>query len=898
MTQIPLINWRHYVRDHLPPLPVAAEREVEIVEELAAQLEATYDRARAGGANDDDAMQRAVAEVPDWHALAATLGRIERRYVPPPAIGDRSGGIMTGFVQDLRYAIRALRRAPGFAATAIITLALGIAATTIVYSIVDGILLRPLPIRDADRVMLVRETSNGVQGSVSWPNFQDWQTRQTSFEQLAAWRGLAVNLTGTGQPRRLMARQTTGNMFSILGVTPILGRDFTADDDKPGVPRTALISYALWQRELGGHASAIGRQLTLDDVPVTVIGVLPQDFTIARQEDVFLPIGNFLDGSIKMFFFRGNHFGLAGIGRLKPGVSADTARAEMIAIARQLEQEYPATNSGSSAVVHPFFEVLVHQARPMLYVLLGAVAAMLLIACVNLANLMLSRAAGRTQEMAVRRSLGAARWRIARQTLTESVLLSVCGGVLGIAFAYAGFEALIALLPPAQPRIHIISIDGRVLAVSALVSIATGLLFGLVPALHAATGRSMPLLRSARVTGAAAMSGNTRRALLLAEVALALVLVTGAGLMLRTMNNLLAIETGVDHERIMSAQFALPLRFDNPRRIVFMERTIARLKALPGVSNAAFTNSLPLAGSNWNSIFTIEGQPVPERSQLPTSAWAPVTADYFATMGIRLIRGRLFAATDAADAPAVIVVNETFARRVFGDASPLGARIRQGFPENNTTPWREIVGVVNDVKVNGLQADPVAQAYMPFVQNPPGFGALVVRAEGSPAALGRSMEAAVREVEPDLPLNSIQTLDQVMEGGIGNERLTMVLLLGFAALALLVAAIGVFGVTAYAVSQRTHEVGIRMALGARPSSVMALVLRQEMAACLLGILVGIAGALLLGSLLESLLYGVTARDTATVALAAVVLLIVTSIACVIPARRATRVDPVTALRLE
>jgi predicted permease len=892
-----MMNWRKYVREHLPPLNVSAEREAEIVDELAMQLEATFDRARAGGESEDAAIARAVAEVPDWNALAHTLGRIERPYTQPPAAGAGSGGVMTGLMQDLRYAARGLRRAPGFAAVSILTLALGIAATTIVYSIVDGILLRPLPIQDPDRVMMVRETLNGTEGSVSWLNFEDWQKRQTSFQSLAAWRGLASNLTGVDQPRRLMTRQMTWNMLSVLGVTPVVGRDFAPEDDKPGMPRTGIISYALWQREFGGDASAMGRQMIIDDTPVTVIGVLPQEFTIARQEDLFLPFGNFLDGTVKMFFGRGNHFGLSAIGRLKDGVSEDTARAEMVAIARQLEQEYPATNSGNGAALWPLFEVLVTNARAMLYVLLGAVFTMLLIACVNLANLMLTRAAGRSQEMAVRRSLGAARWRIARQMLTESLLLSLVAGTLGVALAYAGFEALVALLPPNQPRIHIVAIDARVLAVAAMASIATGLLFGLMPAIQAATGRTTMLLRSARVTGASHASAGTRRLLMLAEVALALILVTGAGLMLRTMNNLLAVDTGVDHQPIISAQFALPPRYDRPRRAVFMDRTLERLKALPGVTNAAFTYSLPLAGSNWNSIFIIEGQPIPERSKLPSSAWTPVSRDYFDTMKIRLLRGRLFDPTETPDSPSVVVINATFARRFFGANSPIGARIKQGWPEDKT-PWREIVGVVNDVRVNGLQGDPPLQVYMPYEQEPASFGAFVLRAQGDPRALTRPIEAAVREIDPNLPLNSIDTMNDVLEAGVGNERLTMVLLMGFAALALLIAAIGVFGVTAYSVAQRTHELGVRMALGAKPSTVLALVLRQEMAACLIGIAVGIIGAVLLSSLLESLLFGVPARDTLTLAGASLVLLVVTVLACLIPARRATRVDPVTALRLE
>ena len=891
------MNWRRYVREQLPPLDVSAEREAEIVDELAMQLEATFDRARANGEPEEAAIKRALAEVPDWNALAHTLGRIEQPHTPPPAAGAGSGGIMTGLVQDLRYAARALKRAPGFAAVSILTLALGIAATTIVYSIVDGILLRPLPIQDPDRVMMARETFNGVEGSVSWLNFEDWQKRQTSFQSLAAWRGLAAGLTGVNQPRTLMTRQTTWNMLSVLGVKPIVGRDFTADDDKPGVPRTGLISYALWQREFGGDASAVGRQMIIDDRPVTVIGVLPRDFTIARQEDLFLPFGNFLDGNVKLFFNRGNHFGLAAIGRLKDGVSEDTARAEMVAIARQLEQEYPNTNSGNSAVVTPLFEVLVTNARPMLYVLLGAVITMLLIACVNLANLMLSRAAGRSQEMAVRRSLGAARWRIGRQMLTESLLLSLVAGTLGVALAYAGFEALVALLPPNQPRIHIISIDTRVLAVAAFASIATGLLFGLIPAIQAATGRTTMLLRSARVTGTSHTSAGTRRLLMLAEVALALILVTGAGLMLRTMGNLLAVETGVDHAQLISAQFALPRRYDAPRRVEFMDRALERLKAIPGVTNAAFTLNLPLAGSNWNSIFIVEGQPVPERNKLPSAVWTPASHDYFETVGIRLLKGRLFDRTETPTSPTVAVVTETFARRLFGSNNPIGARIKQGWPEN-PTPWREIVGVVSDVRVNGLQGDPPLMVYLPFQQEPSSFGALVLRTQGDPRALTRPIEAAVREIDPNLPLNSIDTLNDVLEAGVGNERLTMVLLMGFAALALLIAAIGVFGVTAYSVAQRTHELGVRMALGAKPSTVLALVLRQEMAACLIGIAVGIIGAVLLSSLLQSLLFGVTARDTVTLSIASLVLLIVTALACFIPASRATRVDPVTALRLE
>lgn len=891
------IDWRSHVRTHLPPLAVSAEREIEIVEELAIQLEATYERARASGASERDAMERALGEVPDWPALARRLGRVERRVARPPAAGAPSGGAMTGLVQDLRCAIRALQRAPGFAAVSIVTLALGIAAATVVYSLVDGILLRPLPIEDPDRVVLARETIDGRDISLSWLNFEDWRKRQTSFERFAAWRAVTANLTGIDQPRRLNVRQVTWELLSALGVRPILGRDFTPADDTFGGERTAIVSYGFWQRELGGTADAIGRRIMLDESPVTVIGVLPPEFSVARDEEMFLTWGSTLDPKVQMFFHRGNHFGLAAIGRLKPGVSVETARAEIVSIARQLEQEHPASNSGAGATVRPLLEVMVSTARPMLYVLLGAVVTMLLIACVNLANLMLARAATRTQEMAVRRSLGAARWRLARQMLTESVVLALAGGTVGIALAYAGFETVVGLLPPNQPRIHQVAIDGRVLLISTVVTVLTGLLFGLVPALQAALGRSPSLLRGVRVTGSAPSGAGTRRALLLSEVALALVLVTGAGLMLRTMNNLLAIDPGFSHDQIVSAQFNLPARYDGPKRQVFLDQAIERLRSLPGVTNAAFTISLPFDGSTWNSIFTIEGQPVPERSKLPSSAWTPVSNGYFETMGIRLLRGRLFEPTDTERAPEVIVVNQTFARRFFGDNDPIGARVKQGWPEQES-PWRQIVGVVNDVRVNDLQSEQTLQAYIPVKQMSQRGGSFVLRAAAAPATLGRAIEGAVHEIDPNLPVFNIRTLDDVIEAGIGNERLTMVLLLGFAALALLMAAIGVFGVTAYTVSQRTHEVGIRIALGARPGAVLALILRQEMGACAIGIVAGVIGAVFLTSLLESMLYGVPPRDAGTLATAALVLLAVTTVACVIPARRATRVDPATALRLE
>jgi putative ABC transport system permease protein len=648
---------------------------------------------------------------------------------------------------------------------------------------------------------------------------------------------------------------------------------------------------------MGGTPEAIGRSITVDDRRLTVVGVLPADFTIARQEDVFRPMGQFLNPGSSLLG-RGNHNGIAAVGRLAPGATVESARVELMTIAAQLAQEYPETNSGQSATARPLFEVLVSTARPMLTVLMGAVLVMLLVACVNLANLLLARSSGRAQELAVRRALGAAGWRITRQLLTESVLIAICGGMVGVLLAWVGFSAVVSILPTDQPRIHTVTLDTRVLAVAAAVSVLTGILFGLVPALQAGGARSLSLLRSARVTGSPSTGLRTRRALLMAEVALALMLLAGAGLMARTMANLLAIDPGFDSAHIISAQMSLPsARYAPDQRRVFYDAVVDRARALPGVVNAALTISLPVQGSNWNSVFIVSDQPVPARADLPSAAWTPVTPGYHETMGIRLLRGRLFAQSDGPQTPAVAVVNESFAKRFWPGGDAIGRRIKQGWPEDQA-PWREIVGVVADVKTAGVDRPPAIQAYLPLAQTPSTSIALVARTTGNPSAHGRAIEAAIHDVDANLPVYDIRTLSEVIGRGVGQQRMTMVFLLGFAALALVMAAVGVFGVTAYTVSQRTHELGVRMALGADRGTVLRLVLREELAVCAIGIGVGLAGALALSSVLETLLYGVAPRDPATLAAVSMLLVAVTALAGYLPARRATNIDPIAALRID
>ena len=893
--------WRDYVRSHLPPLDISPERELEIVDELALQLEAAYDAAISRGESADQARASALAEVPDWRSLAVAIARIERPVVSrvPPAVRPRSGGFMSGLIQDIRYAWRGLVRAPGFAAVAIVTLALGIAATTIVYSLIDGILLRPLPIAAADRVVLAREVSpRGQTISVAWPNFLDWQARAKSFEQLAAWRGRPANLTGTAEPQRILVREVTWNLFDVLGVRPIAGRGLTSADETFGVPRVCVISYGFWQRQFGSDPSAIGRQILLDETPVTIVGVLPQDFTIARAEDAFLPFGNFV-GPTSFHRARGNHGGLAAIGRLAPGATLDTARAELAVIAKQLAETYPNTNSGNGATTELLFDVLVQQTRPALAILAGAVVIMLLIACVNLANLLLVRGAARAQEIEIRRALGAERQRLLRQLLTESVVLAIIGGTAGVALAYAGFSVFLGLLPADQPRIHQVTMDARVLLFSIGVSIVVGLLFGLVPALQAGAGRTVTLLRGTRVTGLGGAHGRTRQLLLAAQLSLALVLLVAAGLMTRTMENLFSVDVGFQAEEVLSANLSLPAtRYTPERRRAFFVDVEQRLRAIPGVANAALTYSLPIRGSNWNSVFVVEGLPIPARADIPSAAITPVTPAYFETMGMRVISGRAFADSDSDAAPRVIVVNESFAKKFWPDGNAVGHRVKQGWPEDKT-PWREIVGVVNDVKTEGMDQPTRIQAYLPFAQEPATEFTVVVRAAaGPPARLRASVEAAIREVDPSLPVYDVRTVTEVMQIGVGSQRLLMILLLGFGGLALLLAAIGVFGVNAYAVSQRTHELGVRMALGADRGRVLKLVLTQGFITCGAGIALGIVAAIATTRLLGTLLYQVTPYDPLTFVTVTGALIFVTAAACFLPALRATKVDPVTALRAD
>ena len=804
---------------------------------------------------------------------------------------------MAGLMQDVRYAARALRRAPGFVAVAVTTLALGIAAATLVYTLVDGVLLRPLPFHDSDRIVLARETRHGGRAmSLAWPNFVDLRTRATSFQTIGGWVGGPVNLTGVDQPELLAGRRVTANLFDVLGVHPAIGRTFTTADDQPGADPVVIISHRLWQRRFGGDPAVIGQRLRLDEVQATIVGVLPPSFSIDHPDDVFEPIGQLLiPGSYRLA--RQNHWGLSAVARLRPGVSVEAARAEVETIAAQLASEYPDSNSGNGATLVRLHESIAGDVRPMLLVLLASVAALLLIGCANLANLLLARAAGRGQEIAIRSALGAGRSRVVRQLLTESMLLSTAGGAAGMALAWASLRTILAVLPSTFPRVHLVELNGRVLLAAALASTATGVLFGLVPALHAAGSGGGTLLRGSRASTAGTGS-RTRRLLLVGEIATALVLVSGAGLMVRTMARLLAVDPGVRTTDVLTARFQLTgERYeDEDSRRAFYARAEEAVRAVPGVLDVGFTLTLPTEGANWSSAFVIDGQPEPPRAQVPSLPMNPVSAGFFRTMGIPLVEGREVGPGDAPEHPLVAVVNQAFARRFFPGESPIGHRFKQGWTLAGSAPWIEIVGVAGDVKVSGLDQPASIQAYLALGQYPNNQVAIAVRTTGDPAGAASAVEAALHEVEPNLPIFSVRPMTAVIAEGIGAERLTLLLLGGFAMIALVLAAVGVFGVTAFIVSQRTHEFGLRMALGADRGAILRLVLSEGARVAVAGVVLGLAGAVTLAGLMRSLVFEVAPRDPATLSVTSVLLLVVALAACYLPARRAVRVDPASALR--
>jgi putative ABC transport system permease protein len=807
---------------------------------------------------------------------------------------------MQTFWQDLRYGARMLLKKPGFTLIAVITLALGIGANTAIFSVVYTLLLRPLPFPESDRlVVLAGKGQNSLIGSgVAYPDYEDWRARAQSFDDMACFLSTRFNLTGVEPPVSAPGRRVSWNFFPMLGVKPQLGRLFTEQDDRPGATPSALISYGLWTEKFGGGSGVIGKTIRLNEDQFEVIGVLPPGFEFLRRDDIYVPLGLWFTPGHNILK-RSNQFPLHVLGRLKRGVTDGQARAEMESLSLQLEREYPQTNTNRRATAVMVADLMVENVRPVLLVLLGAVGFVLLIACVNVANLMLVRAAGREREVAVRLAMGAGRARIVRQLLTESALIAALGGAAGLLIGAWGIEGLTALVPQDLARLDQVKLNGTVLAFTLGASALTGLLFGLLPAMHA----SRTDLRAALKEGGQSTTGSAweraRKGLLLAEVALALVLLIGAGLMLRTLYQLTRVDPGFDAENLLTAQFALPGRTYNiERRLAFFRECQARIESLPGVKSAAFAMSLPIAGSNWNSRFIVSDKPVASPGGEPNAAFTPVSANYFGTMGVRLLMGRVFNEAEMADSPPVTVINESLARRLWPGENPIGKRLKGSWGDQ--TPWREVIGVVADVKLYGVDQDAPLHIYLPLAQRNSNFVGLVVRAADKPLAMASAVERAIHSIDKDLPVTS-RSMDQLMGNAIARQRLTMALMASFAVLALALAGIGVYGVMSYAVEQRRREIGVRLALGAQTSDVLRLVVKQGMTLAGAGVVIGVAAALALAKLMtgfSSLLFGVKATDPATFTLISLLLLAVALLAALVPARRATKVDPMVAIRCE
>jgi predicted permease len=798
-----------------------------------------------------------------------------------------------------RYALRQLTKSPGFTTVAVVALALGIGANTAIFSVVQGVLLQPLPFPQQERLLFLGEWSERVPTmSVSYPNFLDWRARQQSFSAIGLARGQSFNYVKKGEAERLAGAQATHDLFTAFGISALRGRLFTPDDDKPGAERTVLIRESLWQRAFAGRDSVIGEQIQLNGQFSTIIGVLSDDIQYpSLQTEIWEPLGLSVDQS--PFQARGNHPGLYAIARMKPGITFELAQAEMRRIGDQLAQEYPATNAHQSVMVTRLTDQAFGRIRPMLYVLLGAAGFVLLIACANVANLQLARAHVREREFAVRAALGASRGAVIRQLLVESVTLGLLGCFVGLVLGSWALDGLRAVLPSNIPRLSTIQLNEWVFAFAVGASLLTSVLFGLVPALHA----SHVNLREGLAQGARAGHGGHRwrTILIIGEFALTSVLLVGAGLMLRTLANLYRADPGFRTENVVAFNWQLPgADYAEPeKRVAMIDRALARLATVPGVRSVGLINPRPLSGGGNQSYYYIEGTPLPEPGRQPSAERGDVNTNYFTTLDIGLVAGRAFDARDTDKSPRVAIVDTMFVERNFPKGTdPLGKRFVYGTkPPEKESDWFQIVGVVAHVQNYGLGNPTREQTYQPYTQSPPTNMSFTLRAEQD-AAIMPSVRAAMREVALELPIFGATTMEEAFDATISTQRLTVMLLGTFAALALLLAALGLYGVLSYSVSQRTREIGIRMALGAQAAAVVQLIVRHGIGLAGVGLAIGLMVALAMTRMLKSVLYEVSTFDPLSFAAVAAVLTIIGIAACLLPARRATKVDPMVALRAE
>ena len=809
---------------------------------------------------------------------------------------------MDSLIRDVRYGVRSLLKRPGATAIALITLALGIGVNTAIFSAVDSVLLRPLPLKDAERVCSIWERTlrMGInQNEVAPANFFDLRNQNQTFESIGAHGPQDMNLTGDGEPERLNGELVTANVFSILGVAPALGRTFLPDEDQPGREQVVVLSDALWQRRFNRDPSIVNRNITLNGESFTVAGVMPRGFFFpARETELWIPWAM----EPEQASGRGDHY-LRLVARLKPGTTLEQANADVESIAQRLSAEYPRTNEGLGFVVHSLHQDYVGNLRLPILVLFAAVGLVLLIACANVANLLLAQATTRRREIAVRMALGARRWTIVRQLLIESLLLAAAGGLLGVLGAFWGVQGLSRLLPENLSKLQDVNIDARVLLFTLAVSALTAIVFGGVPAVLAARARLGETLSDVARDAAGGSSGrHVRRVLVVSEVALAVVLLVSAGLLIRSFQLLRQVDTGFTTDNVLTMHMVLPMpKYAKPEaRRGFYDEVLRRIEDLPGVESAGVITFLPLSFNGMNFSFSVEGQPPPPDRKLPFALYRAVSPDYFRAMGITLQRGRFFEAHDTADSQPVTLVSRRLADQYWPGEDPIGKRIKIG-PLDSPNTWLTVVGVAGDVRQAGLYGDPRMDLYVPYAQERRGFVAprdLVVRTKGDAVAMLGAVRQAIWAVDKDQPVSNVRTMDQVFAAAISTERFQALMLGLFAALALVLACVGLYGVISYSVAQRTHEIGVRVALGAQPVDVLRLVIRQGMMLTFAGLVIGIAAGLAATRVLSDMLYGVTTTDPLTFVGVPAFLLLVAFVACYIPARRATRIDPLVALRYE
>ncbi len=799
-------------------------------------------------------------------------------------------------LSDLRFAFRSLAKTPGFSLIAVITLALGLGANTGAFSFLNTLLTKPLPVPRVHELLFIGEHSQQVPNmSVSWPNYVDWRERQKSFIHLGAFRGQSFNFVGATETERVSGAMFTHDMFPALGIAARHGRWFGAEEDKPGAARTVMLSERFWQRAFAGSADVLGRQINLSGELYTVVGVMPADFAFPTPNaDIWVPLGLFAEQNST----RGNHPGIYCVGRLRPGQTLASGRADLVAIAKQLEQEYPQSNTGNSVSVQTVVDRVVGQARTAVWVTFAAACAVLLIACANVANLLLARAAVRTREFAVRAAIGASRGRLVRLLLAESLILGVAGIVLGLLVGYATMQGIKTLIPAGSVFITQTTMDLNVFAFSTVAGLGVIMFFGLVPAL---TGSKVNLIEALSAGGRSGGSISTRwRSVLVAgEFALTLALLFISGLMIRTIYNLYRADAGLKIDHVVSFSYVMPGRdwSDAAKRTQLLDRALERLRALPGVTSAALTNPLPLSGSGNQTSFLPEGMADPGPGKWFSTENNVASRDYFETMRIPLLRGRSFTDTEKPDDENVCIIDTKFAETHFAGLDPIGRRIVFG-GHGGTPRYSTIIGVVGHVENYGIGQDTRVQLYYPYHSMGPGFVNFVLRTTMEPAALTSSIRAGMREIEPTLPVFSVRTMKEVFDNTVVNQRIMLAILSVMAGLALLLAAIGLYGVLSYIVAQRTREVGIRMALGATAAAIRQLMLGQGLRLAAIGLGAGLLAAVGLARLMANLLYGVEPYDPLSLTAVALLLIAIGLVASWLPAHRATRVNPTEALRAE